>query len=444
MAEPDFELGPDEISAGPTKTFFVSMITRDIELIPAIVDLVDNSVDGARDLRGEGSLDGLYVELECTHEEFVIRDNCGGIPIDVARKYAFRFGRDKDTPGVAHSVGQFGVGMKRALFKLGNHFTVDSVASDSRFSLDVNVPKWADEPDWVFPLPDHDDHFEADVADTGTTIHVKELHEDVSKAFALEKFVASLSDSLATTHRISISRGLRISVSGVDIRADPLTILSSETIAPGKRAKRYDKGLPAPVEVVLVAGLGSSEPQQAGWYVFCNSRLVVDADQTNLTGWGEGRGRKIPRFHTQFSRFRGFAFFDSDRTDLLPLTTTKVGVDKNSRIWRATRIDMIEMTRPVIDFLNLIDWERPQVGQGNVGALEQAVDRAVPALVFDVPESPFHAPARDDIEPPEKWSSIQYSQPVDLIDRAKALLEVSTNADVGVRTFEYYLEAEDS
>lgn len=444
MAESDSELGPDEISAGPTKSFFVSMITRDIELIPAIVDLVDNSVDGARNLRGEGSLEGLYVELECTSEAFVIRDNCGGIPIDVARKYAFRFGRDADTPGVVHSVGQFGVGMKRALFKLGNHFTVDSIATNSRFSLDVNVPTWAEEPAWVFPLADHDDHFQSDVVDTGTTIQVTELHEDVSKVFALEKFAASLSAALADTHRISVSRGLRLSVGGVDIRVEPITILSSEAIAPGKRKKRYDKGLPAPVDVVLVAGLGSSEPQQAGWYVFCNSRLVLGADQTNLTGWGEGRGRKIPRFHTQFSRFRGYVFFDSDRTDLLPLTTTKVGVDRNSRIWRATRIEMIEMTRPVIDYLNLIDWERPQVGQGNIGALEQAVDEAQPTSVFDVAATPFRAPTRDDIEPPEKWSSIQYSQPVELIDRAKTLLEVTTNADVGVRTFEYYLEAEDA
>ena len=39
--------------ANPTKAFFVSMITRDITLEDCILDLIDNSVDGA--WRSEGS-----------------------------------------------------------------------------------------------------------------------------------------------------------------------------------------------------------------------------------------------------------------------------------------------------------------------------------------------------------------------------------------------------
>ena len=34
------------ISASPTKTFFVRMLTRDIDLRYAILDLLDNCVDG--------------------------------------------------------------------------------------------------------------------------------------------------------------------------------------------------------------------------------------------------------------------------------------------------------------------------------------------------------------------------------------------------------------
>ena len=39
------------VEATPEKRFFVSMLVKDIELIPAIVDLVDNSIDGAKRLR---------------------------------------------------------------------------------------------------------------------------------------------------------------------------------------------------------------------------------------------------------------------------------------------------------------------------------------------------------------------------------------------------------
>src|SRR4051812_32570873 len=107
------------INASPTKEFFIHMLTRDVSLSRAIIDLVDNSVDGARRLRPGGNFTGLTVTIHLSPEEFRIEDNCGGIPVAIARDYAFRFGRPKDAPNTSGSVGQFGVGMKRTFFKLG-------------------------------------------------------------------------------------------------------------------------------------------------------------------------------------------------------------------------------------------------------------------------------------------------------------------------------------
>ncbi len=115
------------IDAGAEKRFFIEMLTKDIELLPAIVDLVDNSVDGARGLHPDGNLTGQWVKIEVADDSFTISDNSGGIPVDVARHYAFRFGRSRDFVGIKRSVGQFGVGMKRAIFKIGQLFTVESV-----------------------------------------------------------------------------------------------------------------------------------------------------------------------------------------------------------------------------------------------------------------------------------------------------------------------------
>ena len=56
--------------------------------------------------------------------------------MDIARKYAFCFGQPEDLAPGPWSIGQFGVGMKRALFKLGGWFRVESVANDSRFVLE--------------------------------------------------------------------------------------------------------------------------------------------------------------------------------------------------------------------------------------------------------------------------------------------------------------------
>lgn len=47
MAEND---NPMRINASPTKELFIFMLTRDVQLSRAIIDLVDNCVDGANRL----------------------------------------------------------------------------------------------------------------------------------------------------------------------------------------------------------------------------------------------------------------------------------------------------------------------------------------------------------------------------------------------------------
>ena len=61
---------PNTIDASPTKELFILMLTRDISLIPSIIDLVDNSVDGARRIKGDGPYEGLEIRLKLSDKEF--------------------------------------------------------------------------------------------------------------------------------------------------------------------------------------------------------------------------------------------------------------------------------------------------------------------------------------------------------------------------------------
>jgi len=138
MANPAFPV----IDVSPTKEFFISVITRDVTLADAINDLVDNCIDGARRLRPDGNYQGLTIEMELTDTQFTIMDNCGGIPYDVAYQYAFKFGRAAGAPSTDGSIGKFGVGMKRALFKMGSAFELQSTSENSKFKVNVDVEKW--------------------------------------------------------------------------------------------------------------------------------------------------------------------------------------------------------------------------------------------------------------------------------------------------------------
>ena len=375
---------------------------------------------------------------------FRIEDNCGGIPINVARHYAFRFGRTEQTPQLPRSVGQFGVGMKRALFKLGPAFEIRSVEATSDFVLKVNVPDWTDQVSWDFTFDEHHEDVEHHLAETGTTITVHPLHPEVSADFALDSFLPRLREELRLKHRESLGRGLRISLGTHSISAEPFTLLQSDRIHPACRTLSFNGSASALVQVKVYAGVSDSAPQEAGWYVFCNGRLVLGPDRTNTTVWGEGGGRQVPSWHTQFSRFRGFALFESQDASRLPWTTTKVGIDGNSPIWRAIRRELVVITRPVIDFLNAIDWERPVLeGEENVERLEEMVNAAQPVLLEEIaPSDHFAAPERTKLEAPPATSSIQYRRLVSEIDAVKSLLRVTTNREVGDQTFQYFLDAE--
>src|SRR5450759_1395744 len=108
------------VAARPTKRFFVSMLTRDIELKDAILDLLDNCVDGIHrhitELEGEKPYETYWAKITASPDSFKIEDNCGGIPLEIALKKAFMLGRpeDHDSHSDLHTVGMYGIGMKRA------------------------------------------------------------------------------------------------------------------------------------------------------------------------------------------------------------------------------------------------------------------------------------------------------------------------------------------
>ena len=165
----------EKADAYPAKEFFISMLTRDISLTDCILDLLDNSVDGARRSSAESrpkDLSKSYVHLELTSDHFEIRDNCGGIPLSDAKEYAFNFGRRKDAPRLSgESIGIYGIGMKRALFKLGKKLHLESSSQSDSFQTTIDVESWEAAKEWEFDLVPG-----AALEHAGTTIRVSDLN----------------------------------------------------------------------------------------------------------------------------------------------------------------------------------------------------------------------------------------------------------------------------
>ncbi|MDN3029746.1 ATP-binding protein [Streptomyces sp. S.PB5] len=438
------------VQASPEKRFFIGMLVKDIELLPAILDLVDNSVDGARRLRGDDPYDGLEVKISINAECFEISDNCGGIPLDIARDYAFRFGRPQSVKGTPGSVGQFGVGMKRALFKLGKFFTVDSRAENTHFTLSVDVDEWAEEtdPDWTFTLSHVDESYNPEGDQPrGTHIIVKNLHDTVAEDFTSSQTVGNLRYQLRLRHREAMDRGMRIVLQEEAVTPFIPQLQQSDSVRPLFKQLTLNED-EKPVNVRIYAGVtdagGPEEDDQAelfprerdaGWYVFCNNRLLIAADRTTLTGWGDG----LPVYHPQYRRFRGYVFIDSAYNELLPWNTTKTGVDQDSRVWRKISTEIKQAGSEVIQMLNRVKSERQNAELPDDRPIAQALTRAKPVRLGEISPSPrFNYPAPKAVTVRPNMRKIQYSVEKHRYDAVAEALNTTLVADVGRRTFDFF------
>lgn len=432
------------IDAEPTKGFFVEMLTRDIGLEQAVLDLVDNSIDGAKGLKGDGEkpFEGMKIALEFSKDRFRIVDNCGGFSSEAARTYAFKFGKPAGSPRTPHSIGQFGVGMKRALFKFGHHFSVRSATTDDAWAVSVQVPVWETQIGWSFPWATFTPDAEVSHESPGTEIVVSDLRTEVAAKFSTKLFENAIHGLIKSKHRQFIAGGLEIKVNGHHIDATSLYLLVADDakFRPGIEELVIKDDSEEEIKVRIIVGVGLSSPPQAGWYVVCNGRVVLEADRRAVTGWGlieeQSKTVVMPNYHNQFSRFRGIVTFDSNDSVRVPWNTTKTDVDQDNPIWQKTFGRMMELMRPVIDFLNELDADIDEHTRDHSPLLAY-VSTVASVKAESLPvSSTFVAPARGSLSKGPKTVKLQYAKPVDEVQFLMTELDVSSAKAVGEKSFE--------
>jgi hypothetical protein len=355
----------DVAVAIPTKQFFVSMLTRDISLADAILDLIDNCLDGALRSTNGGEVDytNFCVQIKLNDEIFSIEDNCGGIPREIAKNYAFKMGREPDDDRDAHNetIGMYGVGMKRAIFKMGREAIVKTRYKDDAFEVPI-TSGWLDNKDWE-PLPITDLDADSNLENSGTLIYIKSLYPGVAKHFANDAFRNELITSISEHFTMFLQNGLRVLVNDKAVEPVRVEILVSEQ-ADGPAPYVFQKVIDEVIVSITVGlntgrGLDSDDDDTldfegdrsavtAGWTVFCNDRAVIVGDKSRLTGWGDS----IPLYHYQFSIITGIVEFRSKNAKKLPVTTTKRALDSSSDIWLQTLVKMKEGMRVWINYTN--------------------------------------------------------------------------------------------
>ncbi|MCL6563864.1 MAG: ATP-binding protein [Firmicutes bacterium] len=367
-------MDPMRARAFPAKSFFVNMLTRDIELLDAVLDLLDNCVDGVirhldqKDLTEvEKPYSGHWADIDISPERFAITDNCGGIPLDVARRYAFAVGKPPESDAHRPTIGAYGIGMKRAMFKMGRHAMVETRTTSEAFRVEI-APDWLEnDNDWDLPITLDDS---IALSAPGTRITVEQLHPAIAKQFEPDgPFITTLKNSIATHFGYIIDKGFAVRVNSTEVHAAVTHLLFDSS---GIQPYVY-KGAIEDVEVYIAVGFYRPLPSddeeedewtirrsadEAGWTIVCNDRVVVYKDRTILTGWGEAN---VPNYHNQFIGISGVAEFRSNDPLKLPMKTTKRGIDAGSSVYLKAKNHMREGLKLFTDYTNKWKQNREEV-----------------------------------------------------------------------------------
>ena len=445
--------------ANPTKAFFVRMITRDITLEDSILDLIDNSVDGA--CKNEGSrptglaqklnLTKYKISITANENKFIISDNCGGMSLEDARHYAFSFGRKDGNPTDKYSIGVYGIGMKRAVFKLGREIYIKSTTLGEKnrkmgFEVPINVNKWMAISDglWNFNIIKSDPD-----PKKGVVISVSKLTSATKNAFGNPTFFEQLHRTIARDYSLHLNRGLTIEVNGKKIEGWNIAFKSGGEFKP-VRFDYVDKIDGKPVTVEIIGGMtdvppDSNEPSENekksnayGWYVICNGRVVLAADKTEISGWGSP---KWPKWHPQYAGFVGLIVFSAKDAIDLPLTTTKRSVDRASGAFRRAKPRLREISRGWIDYTN----RRKSKNQGSPEDIKEVkkLEAAAKLIsVYQVKKQKILMLPEFEHEGGSQPARIAYSVPE---TKARALAIGLGNAnlsnrEIGLKSFEYAYE----
>ncbi len=437
------------VHAYPKKQFFLQMFTRDISLEDCILDLIDNSMDSLLQSRnidietqvlnsGVARVRSVHsparISVRYSEDRFEISDNCGGFSRKDAENEVFCFGHSAHA--LKGKLGVYGIGLKRAIFKLGNQIEITSSTMEGSFVVSINVPKWAEKDDslddWTFPISKVNGAVSQHKA--GTSIVVTDLHQEVKVRIGDGTVESTLRRVIGQTYPVFLGTLVTVKVNDIEVERRDLPFGNSDEIEPGVEKFEHES-----VKVTLLATVAPKvkrTQEVAGWYVLCNGRVVVNADKTDLTGWGVG----LPAFHSKYLGFVGLALFTSQDPSLLPWTTSKRGLNREAVVYQLARNKMSGISRPVISFLNdMYPSELP----------EQPVEREIAERVQQQDFRPLlHNPSKrfEVIRslPKRRKIRVQYDVEMPDLERIRKKIRrpsISASA-IGKLTFDHYLKTE--
>lgn len=367
------------VDTSPTKAAVVESLTGDATIEECVLDLIDNSIDGARstlfrDAQASPS-DGLPetydqygVEIKISGQQFSLSDNCGGISVPTLARTALRFGQPSQHE---LGIGLYGIGLNRAIFRLGRKSVLKTDDGQERSELTIDVDEYLKNEDWELVAKRRPSR-----GGNGSSIEVTRLGLDASDLLGDEEWLKSLSTSIGEHYAHYLQKGFKITLNGEAISAKPVRIRENGPYPEKYKTFRTVGGVSVHIRCgqhllhrfsvekdEYNAETNKRLTPEFGWTITCNDRSILVHDTDYRTGWDT-------KFHSEFYGFCGEVQFISRNPALLPWDTTKSDVELHNEAYRLALVAMKEFAA---------DWRKYQIGRKKVGRQGKSLQGIPPA-----------------------------------------------------------------
>ncbi|MDZ7922278.1 ATP-binding protein [Rhodoferax sp.] len=345
-----------EIKTGVNSNYLENTLTTDITVLESIFDLIDNSIDAARDhlisKNFERDIYGLPVDysgykiiIRLGKKSISVLDNCLGMDESTLSLHAFR---TADTSSHKYGIGHYGLGLKRALLKFGRQFSMSSDNGSIAFKMHFDSEMISGDKKLMAAAYSSSGHRK-------TLFVVSEVKSNIQYEIQSQSWFENAIKVLKIRYAAYTAKGLRISISnsyfGACARANGNlpTIRKNSKFTPISKPVKVegvdvyiDSGVHGkyyfPAEDGYSLAMNKTLTDEFGLYFICNDRVIVSSSTANEHGWKT-------KWHSEYNGFICIVRFVSEDPQKMPWNTLKTALKTDGRLFVQVRDEL----QPIAD-----------------------------------------------------------------------------------------------
>ena len=345
-----------EVKAGVNSDYLGNTLTTDITVLESIFDLIDNSIDAARDhlvsQNFEHDVYGLpndyskyQINIRLGKKSISILDNCLGMDESTLSRHAFRIA---DVSSHRYGIGHYGLGLKRALLKFGSKFAMSSDNGEIAFKMRFDSAMISGNKKLMANAYDSSGHRK-------TLFVVSEIKPSIRYEIQSQSWFENAIKMLKIRYAAYTEKGLKISISssyfGQFLRTDGFlpTIRKNSKFKPISKPIQVegvniyiDSGIHEkyyfPTEDAYSLSTNKTLTDEFGLYFICNDRVIVSSSTANEHGWKT-------KWHSEYNGFVCIVRFVSEDPQKMPWNTLKTALKTDGRLFVQVRDEL----QPIAD-----------------------------------------------------------------------------------------------